>query len=316
MRSEVDPLLLARLVRELRKRRPDCILINNPAGHGSALMLAARVVGVPIVPVIRDYGWFCAFGVMFQNGQNCSNLCTKCRVFSIARRKLLQGNRCIAISDFVADLVRRFVPTARVDVIHNSVSDNFFSTPIASRDSKRPLRFGYLGRLHPTKGVEQLIDGWIASSAYAEGHRLQLAGDNQGMDFPPNLDELGIDIVGPQPAIHFLDGIDVLVIPSLWGEPFGRTVIEGIARGLYIVGAPNGAIPTLIPAKHGEILPEVTKGAIAAAVQRLIRDPAPVTALRDLNRTEIMAPFRQAAMIDRYEKIIAQVVSDASPKKL
>lgn len=316
LRSEVDPVLMARLIAALRAGRPDCIVMNNPAGHGSALMLAARLTGIPVLPVIRDYGWFCAFGVMFRDGRNCGDPCGKCQAFSLFRRQLLRGQRCIAISGFVADLVTRFVPQARVEIIPNSVNEAFFVTPQRPRTRQGGLHFGYLGRLHPTKGVDELVAGWIASGAQAQGHRLRLAGSNQGVKLPTQAEVQGIDLLGQQPAIPFLDDLDVLLIPSLWGEPFGRTVIEGLARGAYVVGAPNGAIPSLVPDGFGEILPEVSARAIAAVIARLARDPAPITALRARDRRAVLESYHSAHMLARYEAVIAALVDAVSERSL
>lgn len=322
LRSEIDPLLLARLTRALRAERPDVVLINNPAGHGSALMLAARRAGVPILPVIRDYGWFCAFGVMTRNDRNCTELCGACAGFSALRRRLMRGQPCIAISAFVADLVGRVAPEARVEVIHNSVPDAVVDTPKAPRDGDGDgagqgdrrgdapgLRFGYLGRLHPTKGVVELLEGWLAARLWEQGHRLRLAGDNQGLTLPENAESLGIDILGRQEPIAFLDTLDALFVPSMWNEPFGRSVIEGLARGLYVIGSPNGAGPRLIPEGAGEVLPAVSGDAVAAVLRRLTADPAPVLAMRGKDRAGLVAAFRQQPMLDRYEDALRRAAS-------
>jgi glycosyltransferase involved in cell wall biosynthesis len=310
LRSEIDPVLLGRLTRFLRREKPDVVLINNPAGHGSALMLAARRAGVPILPVIRDYGWFCAFGVMTRDGRNCTELCGACSRFSTLRRRLMRGQPVIAISGFVADLVGRVAPEARVEVIHNSVPDAVVDTPKANAVTEGPgLRFGYLGRLHPTKGVVELLEGWQAARPWEQGHRLRLAGDNQGLTLPENAAEIGIDILGRQEPIAFLDTLDALFVPSMWNEPFGRSVIEGLARGLYVIGSPNGAGPRLIPEGAGEVLPAITGDAVAEVLGRLVADPAPILAMRGKDRAGLVAEFRQQPMLDRYEDALRRAAS-------
>lgn len=309
LRSEIDPVLLARLRGFLSRNRPDCVVINNPAGHGSALMLAARGLGIPFVPVIRDYGWFCAFGIMMRDGRNCADLCTACRTFSGLRRRLLKGQTCIAISGFVADLVQRFAPDARVEVIHNAVPDAVVTTPKAPRAAGQGLRFGYLGRLHPSKGVAELVAGWQSAQPWEQGHRLLLAGDNQGLTLPENAKDLGIEALGRQEPIAFLDQLDVLFVPSLWNEPFGRSVIEGLARGLYVIGSPNGAAPQLIPEGAGEILPEITSEAVAETLRRLTKDPSPIHAMQGRDRAALVADFRQTPMLARYEAVLERVIS-------
>jgi glycosyltransferase involved in cell wall biosynthesis len=47
------------------------------------------------------------------------------------------------------------------------------------------------------------------------------------------------------PAI-FYPAIDVLVVPSLWDEPFGRVCIEAFANGVPVVAARSGALPEIV----------------------------------------------------------------------
>ena len=39
---------------------------------------------------------------------------------------------------------------------------------------------------------------------------------------------------------------DVLVVPSIWDEPFGRVVIEGNSYGLPVICSNKGGIPEII----------------------------------------------------------------------
>jgi len=40
---------------------------------------------------------------------------------------------------------------------------------------------------------------------------------------------------------NFYGKIDVLVVPSLWDEPFGRVIIEAALRGIPVIVSKNGA---------------------------------------------------------------------------
>lgn len=98
------------------------------------------------------------------------------------------------------------------------------------------MRFGYLGRIHPSKGVVELLEGWTQSRLGAQGHRLAIAGDIQeGFDRHDLLEAAGVSFLGRVQAREFLDDLDVLMIPALWAEPFGRTIVEGLARHCYVV---------------------------------------------------------------------------------
>lgn len=314
LRSEIDPVLQHRLTRELEDERPRCVVINNPAGHGSALLSACRVTGVPVLPVIRDYGWFCAFGTMMRGNKRCDEPCTKCALFSKRRRAHLSRITSIAISDHVASLINRLVDSPRVEVIYNSIPDEFRRPRTQNiKEYRGPLRFGYIGRLHPTKGVSETIEGWIRSEIYRAGHKLFLAGENQGLQLPADPSSFGIEVLGSQRAIDFLDTLDVLIVPSIWAEPFGRAVIEGLSRGLYVVGSPNGAIPDLIPTDLGEVLPEVSPSSLAECFTRLARAKAQDLHMDEAQRLRVIDTYAYSRMLDHYESVIHRVAGTRTP---
>lgn len=312
LRSEMDPMLLARAVAYLRRENPDAVLMNNPAGHGSALLAACRLTGVAVLPVIRDYGWFCAYGVMMRQNETCIGLCTACKVISAPRRGLLlRLPKVIAISHYVANLSREVLGVENAQVIYNAVPEVFLNTPLPKpRSRDAPLTFGYLGRLHPSKGVNELIAAWCGAGLHTEGHRLLLAGDNMGVQIPAEAKALGIHALGRQEAIPFLDQLDVVFLPALWAEPFGRSVVEALARGLFVVGSPNGGIPELIPADRGIIPAHINSMTLMAILRELAADPSRPRRTRLSDPTPDLAQFRSAPMIKSYAALLKELVMD------
>ncbi len=64
---------------------------------------------------------------------------------------------------------------------------------------------------------------------------------------------------------------EIVVIPSLWQEPFGRTAIEAQAQGCAIVTSGRGGLAEII-GDTGVIVKDVTAQTLADAVMDLIRD--------------------------------------------
>lgn len=311
LRSEIDPVLYMRCLKYLEDSDADIIVSNNMVGHGSAMMAAAQKKGIPFVPIIRDYGFCCAFGTMMHGGRSCDDPLSPCHIFSTFRRgHLRKMPTIIAISKYVENLLHDMLGPCKTQVIYNSVPDVFLETPRPDRtDSGPALTFGYLGRLHPTKGVNELIEAWRRSELYTKGHRFLLAGGNQGIDEPEDAQDIGIEFLGAQPAIEFLDRLDVMFLPALWAEPFGRTVIEATARGVFVIGSPNGGIPELITPQTGMVLPKVDVDSLTKCLLELSANPAPVHALRQLDVTPALAQFRSESMLDQYEQMLEKVVS-------
>jgi len=51
-----------------------------------------------------------------------------------------------------------------------------------------------------------------------------------------------IKILGMIEGLDFYDALDILVVPSLWEEPFGLVAVEGMARELPLVVTKSGAL--------------------------------------------------------------------------
>jgi len=65
----------------------------------------------------------------------------------------------------------------------------------------------------------------------------------------------------------------LFVLPSRY-EGFGMAYAEAIAHGLPVIGTTGGAIPDTVPATAGILVPPGDAASLAAALRRLIADPA------------------------------------------
>ena len=63
----------------------------------------------------------------------------------------------------------------------------------------------------------------------------------------------------------------VIVVPSIWPEPFGLVVAEGMINGCALITSNNGGIPEIVRDK-GIILKDLTLYTIVNAIELLIRD--------------------------------------------
>ncbi len=77
-----------------------------------------------------------------------------------------------------------------------------------------------------------------------------------------------------QPAAVFR-ALDVVVHASTKPEPFGRTIVEGMACGRAVVATAGGGVGELVrPGEDAELVPAGDPAALAATVGRLVADPA------------------------------------------
>lgn len=138
----------------------------------------------------------------------------------------------------------------------------------------------YVGRLDRPKGVETLIRGFgLALEAGLAGH-LAIAGKPHNQR-PTYLDELKglVQALALGEQVSFLGHVaapeqlyqasDLLVLPSEWPEPFGRTLIEAMACGTPALGSRTGGIPEVL---SGPLAAGLFEPANAAALaQRLVQ---------------------------------------------
>ena len=123
------------------------------------------------------------------------------------------------------------------------------------------FRFLYVGKIASYKGVELLLDSF--SKLEDQSISLTLCGDGP-------LSQYVIDKSKNDKRIKFRGKLlkdelsdeyqkaDVLVVPSLWEEPFGRIIIEGSQYGLVLIGSNRGGIPETIKRMNSGIVFDTT----------------------------------------------------------
>ena len=184
----------------------------------------------------------------------------------------------ISISQAVADHL-----SAPSTVIGNPYRDElFFEMPAVARD--RDLVF--LGRLVSDKGLNLLLDAMATLRARALAPSLTVIGDGPELE---NLQqqarelELDVDFVGAKKGDELrtlLNRHRILVVPSLWKEPFGIVALEGIACGCVAVGSAGGGLKDAI-GPCGVTFPNGDANALAEALQPLLRDASALQPFRD-----------------------------------
>jgi len=305
LRGEVDPLLALRWRKALAQERPDVVIFNNPAGHGSVALAACRAAKIPTVAVLRDYGWVCAHGTMMRGTHPCEGLCGRCRATLVWRRaELARATRVVAISQTMAELARDLAGVRQSVIISPALPDTTFDTPRPAR-APGPIRVGYLGRIHPSKGVDVLVQAWFRMRNRQDA-QLLLAGPDQGLVLPPGAQGKGIERVGPvADPVGFLDQIDLLVLPGLWAEPFGRTVIEGRARGCAMIVTDRGAPPTLLSPtdpRH-RVVPAGDVSALTCMLEEMLG----LASLPDSGPATDLERYREAAILADWQDLLAEV---------
>ena len=236
------------VARWLEKEKPDLVHTNVLGGISVAAWDAAREFGVPVLHTLREYYLQCRLMSLNRKGKECDGICTFCQVCSVPRRaRSFVPAAVVGISQYVLDshLDAGFFPDVPIrKVIYNPVAPQDERTIPAP--SKR-LRLGFIGRIESLKGIDFLIKE--LESLPKDKYELYIAGEGktpytgkiEGRDLGMPIHWLGF----MQPEKLF-PMIDLLIVPSLWQEPFGRVIVEAYAQGVPVLASRVGGIPEIV----------------------------------------------------------------------
>jgi glycosyltransferase involved in cell wall biosynthesis len=237
--------------------------------------------------------------------------------------------RLIAISHQTREeYVARGFLRERIDVVHNGIAPDRWRprgnrAGIRARLALPPDAFtiAYAGRLHPSKGVEVLID---ALPLLPTDAHVVIAGrerpDGRPMPYDLQIVERAA-AAGCGERCHFLGHVadvadvyaaaDVTVLPSTASEAFGRTLIESMACGTPVVASRIGGIPEVLTGEFSRFLFQAgDHGALANLLNGLAgwreRDPGLAARCRE----HVVCHFDIAKTVDEVESSLTRTLAE------
>jgi glycosyltransferase involved in cell wall biosynthesis len=176
--------------------------------------------------------------------------------------------------------VQHGVPGSNVHVLPPPAEFAPDTSPPAARGSRDHVVF--LGRLISSKGAARAIQATArCQRALGRPLRLTLAGEGPELRLCRRLaSKLRVNThfpgwVGSEQRLQLLRSADVLIVPSLWPEPFGMVGVEAASLGVPAVGyAAGGITDWLRPGETGELAETSSfdPRALAEALERALRD--------------------------------------------
>jgi glycosyltransferase involved in cell wall biosynthesis len=174
----------------------------------------------------------------------------------------------------------------------------------------------YVGRLDKEKGLETLIKAFALLLKTCTNTKLLIAGKSlfHGEEYKIYLEQLSTDL-GIENNVEFLGHLtnpislyqvsDLTVLPSLWSEPFPRSIIESMACGTPVVASNTGGIPESLTGefKNGLFQPGNEQD-LSDTLNRLMNWRNRDSQLGDRCRQHILANFSIDKMVDAVEKVL------------
>lgn len=236
------------------------IVHTSVIGRLREIWRMGSLMDVPVVHTLRSYSMICSQR-MLDNSEPCVRQCGKCAapVGRIeARDESSNIDAIVGISNHILKVHREAGWFANVEhsrVISNSFAIDKGETLEDRHDWNRLYDFGYIGRLHPTKGVDQFLCA-LEELEKRTGNRYSvlIAGTgnkNYESFLRKRFANLNVKFAGFVKPSVFYKQIKKCVVPSLWYEPFGRIFIESMAYGVPVLASNRGGGSELITEKCG-----------------------------------------------------------------
>jgi glycosyltransferase involved in cell wall biosynthesis len=182
----------------------------------------------------------------------------------------------------------------------------------AANGPSRPPILGYLARMCREKGLDTLVDAFIAIRGKGQvpglklcvvgslgpadeplvkdlRNRLRTAGLEADATFHPNVDRAE--------KLRLLQSFSVFSVPALYGEAFGLYLLEALAAGVPVVQPRTAAFPELVEQTAGGVLYDHrNKQALAGAIEELVLAPERSRTLGAAGRDVVFQRFSAEAM--------------------
>ncbi len=208
---------------------------------------------------------------------------------AIERRTFAAASAVVAVSEDVAEYVRRAAPAQReVHVISNGVDAKRFTPGVKPAVPRGPGSFtvGFVGSMKPWHGLSVLVDAFAMLHARAPRARLLMVGDGTARAEV----EAAVDARGLRDAVTFTGAVASHAVPSILASmdvavaPYPAAkrfyfsplkLYEYMAAGLPVVASAVGEIRRVVrDGTDGLLVPAGDAAALAAALARLEADPA------------------------------------------
>lgn len=203
----------------------------------------------------------------------------------------------------------------KVHIIGNGLDIDFFSpaSDWPQQVMKRPVvRLGMVARLQPTKDHITLVQAFakLVAERPSVDLRLEIAGDGSTR---PALEEeiarLGIQdrvnmhgTLGAEGVRDLLRSLDIYVHATL-GETMSNSIMQAMAVGLPVIASAVSGVTNMVTADVGLLYPSRDTGALLAAINRVMDDPAEQQRLAEASRARAVEQYDARLTARSYEDL-------------
>lgn len=234
------------------------------------------------------------------------------------RYAFMHATHAMACSHEAATIIRNHGYHGSLSIIAQTGVDPMYFVPRPDAHiARQRFTVGYVGRLVPEKGIEDLISALailpphirlriIGTGTHAEALQIHAAhtGVTTRIEWHAPVASHTMPLV--------MQGLDVLVLPSRttanWKEQFGRVLVEAMACGVPVVGSDSGEIPHVI-GDGGIVYAEGDRLALAHSIIQLSAQPPIYAEYSQKARQRVQQHYTQQALAHQYLQIYQQMLT-------
>jgi glycosyltransferase involved in cell wall biosynthesis len=244
---------------------PDIVHVHSVYPMFSpSILLACRHAGVPVVMTVHTHNLTCPTWFHLRNGKTCEKCMGgrehQCVIHNCRRN--LPESIAYALRSFVARRFRLFHDNIDILMVPTNFSkamllragfapDQVMVVPNPTAVTKTPAErppgdyVAFAGRVSSEKGVDVLL----AAAALMPHLAFKVAGDGPVLaammsQAPANVEFMGR--LGYEDLLTFYEKARMLVVPSVWFEPFGMVAADAMALGLPVIASRIGGLPDVV----------------------------------------------------------------------
>ena len=317
----------------VRQTKPDILKVDNYFPLLSpSIFEAAKSMGVSTVLSVRNYRLICPAGTLFRSGRICKDcVATKLALPAIRHRCLhnsyLQTSSVVLSNAYarahgtwtnsvdqyiaVSELVKRLLVSGgfsaeKISVKSNSIPD----TGPGDGSGKFAI---FVGRLIEEKGIRTMIAAWekvgakmplkVIGEGVLEDVVQQAAGESQCVEY------LGRKTL--KEVCELIGRAAMLIFPSEWLEPFGRSIVEAYSKGTPVIAADTEGMRDMIEdGKTGLVYRSGNSDDLAEKVLSLAGAPERLKPMRDRARERYLKLYSEEHNYSELMSVFARALSN------
>lgn len=284
----------------LKQEKPDVIHVQ-----GKYSIIGAKVanlfLNVPLVSTIRDYQLICNYGFcLYERNRACSLFEYFTHDFVYYFNNYLRSQDLVTVllnvlyaiwGRFARNLMRAFAQDSDIVVLSKKQRDiflangfdkvtvigNSFTFPKKLAKVEKQNFILFAGRLTLGKGVGILTEILPNFFKSFPKYLFYFVGEgplekNVAFLKKTNQNLMILGQIEHKQLLFLISKARLVVMPSLWPEPFGRIALEAISQGTPVVATRRGGLPEIVKdGRYGKVV-NPTPGEIMGAIKKVIEN--------------------------------------------